>query len=167
MNTKLMLMVGPAGAGKSTFIQNYINNSTEVCHVVSRDKIRFNLLTDTDSYFDKENQVFAIFIETLQICLNDAGVDVVFADATHLTEKARNKVLDALDLTNVDIIPVVVAPEMEIALRQNEMREGLARVPRSVIRRMYYQLEEPTYNEKYKYTKIIKVGEKNVEDLVD
>ena len=56
---------------------------------------------------------------------------------------------------------------METALRQNEMREGLARVPRSVIRRMYHQFEEPTYNEKYKYTKIIKVGEKNAEDLVD
>lgn len=159
MKKTLFMMVGPAGSGKSTWIAKEMAEADETSSLVSRDEIRFSLLTDTDSYFDKEEQVFEIFIHRIQELINNTFTENIYVDATHLTEKARNRVFDALCLDEVDIVLIVVAPNLETALRQNEMREGLAKVPRSVIRRMYYQFQKPTYNEKYKYTNILEVCE--------
>ena len=107
------------------------------------------------------NDVFDEFCRQIDVALTE--VDVVYADATHLSQKARNKVLDKLHLDGVDIYPVVFNIPLDTILEQNEQRKGIGRtyVPRSVIRRMYYQFEKPTDNEKYKYKSILTIVRKD------
>lgn len=157
-------MIGPAGSGKSTYVKNTIkeNENSMTKHIwVSRDAIRFKMLQETEGYFDKENEVFAAFVKQIGEALQHEDV-VVYADATHLTERGRNKVLDKLNLKNVEVVPTIVYPPIKQTLRQNDQRSGRAHVPKTVIRRMYEQFEMPTFNEKHEYSKIVKVGEYNI-----
>ena len=150
-------MCGPPGTGKSTWVKNFIESAENQVKVVSRDEIRFAKLQESEDYFNKENEVFDDFIKQLNDALHDSKYDAVVADATHLTQRSRNKVLDQLDLENVEIIPVVMLTSMATALARNEKRTGRAHVPVSVIKRMFYQLEVPNDNEKYSYASILEV----------
>jgi predicted kinase len=152
----LFIMCGCPGSGKSTWVQEQIKETKYETAWVSRDAIRFSMVAEDEEYFSKEDDVFRIFCETIQKEL-DAG-KVVFADATHLNEKSRNKTLDKLNLDDVKVFAVNFNLPVEICLKQNENRRGTrAYVPRSVIRRMHCQYVEPSDNEKYDYTNILNI----------
>ena len=154
----LFLMCGPAGAGKSTWINNFIDSSIQRCKIVSRDEIRFKMVQEDEEYFSKETEVFARFGAEIREAVLDDSCDIVFADATHLTEKSRNKTLDFIkDICHtVDIIPVSICPAIETVLQQNDRRSGRQHVPAETVTNMYNQYKFPTHNEKYIYTTIIK-----------
>lgn len=159
-------MCGPAGSGKTTWIKNQIAECNYKCLHISRDEVRNEFLSDEDkNIFAYEDDVFDEFCLRIEnAILNENGPDIIFADATHLSEKARNKVLDKLTLKNVRLYPISFQLPLEQILAQNELRRGGKRayVPRSVIRRMFSQYQPPTENEKYKYENILIVGDKNV-----
>lgn len=141
----LFLMCGIAGSGKSTWISEHIKEHDVV---ISRDQIRFEMVAENEKYFSHEKAVFAHFVEMIQNNLNDDRVDDIYCDATHITKASRDKLLNALDLTNAkQIIVVVVRPSLTETLRRNELRTGREHVPRSVIRRMWYQFERPEEDE--------------------
>ena len=141
----LFLMCGVPGSGKSTWIDEHIKEHDVV---ISRDQIRFDMIAEGEKYFSHEKAVFARFVEMIQSNLNDDRVNDIYCDATHITKASRDKLLNALDLTNAkQIIVVVVRPSLTETLRRNDEREGLAHVPRSVIRRMWYQFERPEEDE--------------------
>lgn len=131
-------MCGVPGSGKTTWVKNQIAKATGECRHVSRDCIRFSLLSDEDDYFAKEDLVFETFCQEIQKAINDESVEHIFVDATHLNEKARNKTLDKLQLDGVNLFAVNFEVPVEVCLSQNENRKGVGRtyVPRSVIRRM-------------------------------
>jgi len=141
----LFLMCGVAGSGKSSWLQKNVSNAI----VISRDEIRFSLIGDFDDYFAKEDEVFATFIQKIQKAIdNEEGPKEIYCDATHLTKKSRDKVLNALDLTNVENITVlVVRPSLAEALKRNAQRSGRKYVPNYVIRRMWSQFERPEEDE--------------------
>ena len=141
---RLFLMCGVAGAGKSTYLSKIKNAA-----IISRDEIRFSIIGDFDDYFAKENEVFSIFIQKIQEAIdNNDGPNEIYCDATHLTKKSRDKVLNALDLTNVENITVlVVRPSLAEALKRNAQRSGRKYVPNYVIRRMWSQFERPEDDE--------------------
>lgn len=145
----LYLMVGVPGSGKSTYLERTTNPDRD--YVISRDAVRFMLISDEDEYFAKENEVFKTFIRYIQESIdNPATPQNIYCDATHITERSRNKVLDALDLKNVETITCLVfRPSLEETLRRNDQRTGRARVPHGVIKRMYYQFEDPKNDTKY------------------
>lgn len=156
MQKTIFLMCGPAGSGKSTWATRQI----KVPHIqawVSRDNIRFILVGENEDYFSKEDEVFECFIKSIQAAIDNSETKEVYVDATHLNEKARNKVLDLLELDNCRVIPVVVHPDLKTTLAQNEQREGRTFVPRSVIKRMDAQFQKPTFNEKHHYAEIWEV----------
>ena len=138
-------MCGIAGSGKSTWLKNNAGNSI----IISRDLIRFALVKEDEPYFSKEDEVFKTFIRSIQEAINsENSSEDIYVDATHITKASRNKVLNALDLSNVKNITVlVVRPSLEEVLKRNEQRTGRAYVPRGVIRRMYYQFERPEDDE--------------------
>ena len=156
-------MCGPSGAGKTTWAKKIIETFTEknkkIYHI-SRDEVRFSMLEDGDEYFQKEDEVFAEWIRQIQAHLDNDEECYIIADATHLSERSRNKTLDALRLPeDIKILPVSAYPGIEKCLARNDNRSGRSFVPRSVIRRMCINYEVPTNDEKYKYNDILFVVE--------
>lgn len=140
--SKLIMMVGVPGSGKSTWIRN---NKTDEMLWVSRDKIRFDKLKEDDDYFAYEDEVFEQFLEEIIWGLEMGKT--VFADATHLNKKARAKVLNKVAKFADEIEAVMMDVHLITALERNDLREGRAFVPRGVIRRMYFQMETPMKEE--------------------
>lgn len=149
----LWLTSGVPASGKTTFIKE---NLPDTPHI-SRDEIRFKMLGDNEDYFSHENEVFNEFVKEIQEALDNENACV--ADATHLDERSRNKLLDKLNLEEVEIIILSFKVPLGTLLERNENRTGRAYVPKSVIRRMYHQLKPATYNEKYKYKDIVTIKE--------
>lgn len=150
MSKNLYLMVGIAGSGKSTWLRN---NAKGI--VVSRDAIRFSMIKESDEYFAREDEVYKKFIEEINSALKD-NINV-YADATNLTGKSRNRLLSNLDLKDVDINIIFINTPVEKCLEQNSKREGRAKVAESVIYNQYNQLVKPTHNERHKYKNILEV----------
>ncbi len=152
---KLFLMVGCPASGKSTVAQQIAEKEGGV--VVSRDGIRFRMLNKNDYYFAKEDAVFDTYIREIEEALKEN--EAVIIDATHLSAQSRHKVLLRLNLTDVSVRPVVMTTPLEVALERNENREGRTYVPRSVVKRMYFQMTDPKNDTLHHYDEIIYVQE--------
>lgn len=150
----LYLMCGPAGAGKSTWVRK--NAKPGVSAHISRDKVRFSMLKEGEHYFSREDDVYAEFCKQIGDALNCPWVEEVWADATHLTEKARKLLFDTIDydLFSIKVIPVVIKPKLETILTQNAQRTGRENVPERVIRNMYNSFQDP-WDDEIEYTDII------------
>lgn len=161
----LYIMCGVPGSGKSTWIQKHIDSFDGKVFLVSRDTIRFSLLGDNEEYFAHEDEVYNIFIKQIKLGLEN--YDIVIADATHITVGSRRKLFNALgaSLKDVKVIAMVIKNDLETIEKQNDMREGRARVPLASLRHMYNSFTIPTLeegfdeiwiHEGYKYTIIEK-----------
>lgn len=140
---KLFLMMGIPGSGKSTWCKNHIS---PLERYVSRDEIRFSLVSEKEEYFSKENQVYKHFIKQIDGYIK-RDYDV-FADATHLNSASRNKLLRSISTSPDEINIIWIKTSLEEALKRNENRKGTrSYVPRSVIRRMCNQIETPSFEE--------------------
>lgn len=142
---KLYLMCGPAGSGKTTWIR--CNAEAGTSAHISRDRIRFNMVKEDEYYFSREDEVYMEFTRQIRSALWSEWVDSVYVDATHLTKKAREKLIREIDSVypaeNYDIIAVVIKPELEVCLAQNTQRTGRENVPETVIRNMYKSFQHP------------------------
>lgn len=138
MNKKLFLMMGAPGSGKSTWIKKQLTSTDAY---ISRDEIRFSLLDSGDNYFSKETQVFSTFVSMIVTALQDFSIDRVFADASHLNEGSRKKLLDAIKLNmsldKIEINVIWMRTTLDTCIERNNNREGRALVPEDTIRSMY------------------------------
>ena len=141
MKKHLYLMMGVPGSGKSTYAKNILKYGDIY---VSRDEIRYSLLTDEDDYFAKENEVIKTFIESIDKSLvMEEYCGDVYADATHLSPKGRAQVLK--QLKNKDRVSVIYLDiPLNVILERNAKRTGRALVPEDVVRRMYNSIQLPT-----------------------
>ena len=155
MDKVLYILSGPAASGKSTF-SNFLIKGEHDFKIVSRDAIRFSLVNEDEEYFSKEKEVFKIYIHEIQQAI-DNDVNLIVADATHINEVSRNKLLDNLNLKDYNIIPINFKAPLNVCLERNEARFGRAKVPRSAIRRQFYSFSPATHNEKYCYTNILNI----------
>ena len=147
--SKLYLLMGAPGSGKSTYLKTRFSQPPVV---VSRDAVRFAMVSEDEEYFSKEKEVFREYIEQIRNALKFNKE--VFADATHLNESSRAKVLFALghDLKDVEVNVIWVRVPLEVAITQNVLRQGTrAYVPKSVIRRMYSQATMPSKEEGFEH----------------
>ena len=153
MRKKLYIMVGAPGCGKTTYVRTHATPGHSA-HI-SRDAIRFAKLEKGESYFDREKEVYKTFIQQIIMAFDDCPwVDEVWADATHLTENSRKKLLSNLITVDIDVIPVVIMPELDICLGQNMLRTGRERVPDAIVEKMYNTYEDPA-NDRIEYDDII------------
>lgn len=159
-SNRLYMMIGIPGSGKSYFLAN--NNLVKPYKVVSRDQIRFSLIKEDEEYFSKEKEVFNKFIKEIKDGL-DGGFNV-YADATHINEASRTKLLRALgsSLKSIKVEAIVIKPSFDTIIKQNAQRTGREFVPLSVIRRMNYQFTMPTCEEGFNKVWIVtNKGENN------
>jgi len=143
----LYIMCGVPGSGKSTWLKNHECFFDPSHAVISRDAIRFGVIKEGDEYFSKENEVWVEFVRQAKESLTN-NVDTIL-DATHLNVASRTKILRELkdSLKGVHINAIVINTSLNTCLDQNEQREGLAKVPRGAVRRMYYSFEVPEFEE--------------------
>ena len=157
MAKTLWLMCGVPGVGKSWFAKNTLMRPGWV--YISRDEIRFSIVKNEEEYFSHEKEVYANFVEKVAIAFHWSG-DNIIVDATHLNWGSRRKFLKALKkyvpLEEVDVIPVVVTANTKTIFERNQSREGRARVPEDVIKRMLKSMSDPE-NDPYKYAAIMRV----------
>lgn len=149
--SKLYVMMGLPGVGKSYWCKQ---NVPKEAKYISRDEIRFSMLTEQDAYFSKEVAVYNEFIYQINQALKD-GYDV-YADQTSLTKKARAKLIHALNNQPEEINIIYLKKSLDTILLQNAERTGRSLVPEDVVIRMSMQLEEPTADEGFSNITIIR-----------
>ena len=141
---RVFLMSGPSGVGKSTWITSRIFNYGGIC--VSRDKVRFEMLSEDDNYFAHENEVFKEWISQCQEAIDGNVHNDIYIDATHISDRSRAKTMNNLkiDWDNVMVICVRFVVPIDLAKYRNSLRKGRAKVPNDVIESMYRNYSYPS-----------------------
>ena len=139
----LMLMVGISGSGKSTRAKE-IQNSSQDCFIVSRDKLREMLFGYTeadvhkyyqlDDLFFKEQQVTKYQDKLIKSLLSHSKT--VILDNTHVKLKYINEVKKKYN--SYDISFEVIDTPLEECFKRNSQR--IRRVDESVIKEQYNNL---------------------------
>lgn len=153
--SKLILMMGLPGAGKSTWAKTHMGDNDIY---ISRDEIRFSLVDENEEYFSKETSVFDQFVDSINEALAEGFAPTIYADATHLSRASRQKLLNRITAPYDRLEIIFIKSDVNICLRQNENRKGTrAYVPRGAIRRMALSLEEPCFREGKWYYDVITI----------
>ncbi len=135
-DNSLIILVGIAGAGKSTFAKETFGND-ERAVIISSDDIRKRLCGDSKDQTANE-QVFEIFYREIEEKLKEGKTTI--ADATNLQERARRELYDIAKRCNVPIYALVLNVPLDRIKRQNTRRDRV--VPEYAIDRMYKQFGE-------------------------
>ena len=154
-NLTIYLISGIPASGKSTYARELA--ATTGALYISRDEIRFSMLKDGEDYFAHEDEVMDSFIEQIQESINSRHNCI--ADATHLNYSSRVKVLNRLDLKNAKVILVIMDTPLAVCMARNAKRDGLARVPDSVIKKMWERHRGPDAEEAKRYAQIKRIKE--------
>lgn len=142
----LIMMIGAPGSGKSYTARQIYNLAPERIKIISRDKIRFSLVKEDEPYFLKEKQVFKQFIQEINNSLKNDEFTIV--DATNLTKKSRDRVINSLEPCTVSFLwALCVDTSYEDCMRQNNLRSGREKVPASALTQMYDKLSFPKEDE--------------------
>ena len=139
--TVVKVLIGVAGVGKSTYIQKV---KTEKSLVLSSDELRIELFGDLEAGNAPEAipVVFKTLHERMKEALLSKQYDVIFYDATNLSRKLRKGFYEQFK-KYAEIEAIVLVKPLATILEQNAQRSGFAKVPESVIRRMYKSLQVP------------------------
>ena len=133
------------------------------------------MLKDDEDYFAHEGTVFTTFLQKIEEALL-SKVDRVFADASHLNQASRAKVINKVGqyADEIDVI-WLKTPLME-CYKRNENRTGRARVPKPTIKSMHDSIQEPSIKEgisrvyiidgKTQELKVLELGGANIENFV-
>lgn len=160
---ELIIMCALPGAGKST----YVKNNFPFAKVESRDEVRFSLVKPDEEYFSKENEVFRTWTDSIKADIMN-GLPTIVADATHLNETSRRKLINALKgfLKDVKISVVVIDNDIETCLAQNELRAGTrSYVPPTAIRNMAKSFHLPTLDKEEYIDEIVIYKNRNCKVL--
>ena len=156
MGMTLWIMVGAPASGKTTFAKQHLAKDDSWAYI-SRDEVRFSIITEQDKYFSKEKEVFKTFINSIIKNLKNPDIHNVIADATHLNWQSRNKLLQAIPTNlkkSLDIIPIVIEAEPRDIIERNKARTGLSKLSDDALRIMYKRFTDPK-TDPYKYTAIM------------
>ena len=145
----LIMFCGIPGSGKSTEARRMAGSLTArgiIVEYISRDELRFSMISDEDEYFSKEKEVFSKFVEKMNNSLNKNDCTII--DATHISKASRAKILRRVENpTNVRLLVLYLTTSIDVCKQQNDLRTGRERVPHEAIERMAEQFEKPTEKE--------------------
>lgn len=165
MAQELKIMVGIPASGKSTWAEREkerLEAEGKRCIIVSRDAIRKSFLSPGDDYFSAETETFQEFVDTINANLWD-GVDVVIADATHVSAKSRHKLLRHIKPPEgTKLTFEIMEVDLDTAIERNAARTGYARVPNSALQSMRRGFSYPNAEEYPLYEQNFETIEVNV-----
>ena len=145
----LIMFCGIPGSGKSTEAHRMARSLAArglTIEYISRDELRFSMISNESEYFSKEKEVFNKFVEKMNNSLNKNDCTII--DATHISKANRAKILRRVeDPTNVRLLVLYLTTPLDVCMRQNDLRTGRERVPHEVIEKMAKQFEDPTEKE--------------------
>lgn len=128
----LVLLVGPAGSGKSTWAAAHHPPTA----IVSSDALRAAVADDpTDQ--DATADAFRLLHAIVRARLKRGRTTVV--DATNLTDGARRPLLSLAARFERPVVAIVFDPPLEVCLARNAARPGRS-VPETVVRLHHAQL---------------------------
>lgn len=155
--------------GKSTWIKKQLKDND---YYISRDEIRFDIISENEDYFSHEVEVFDRFINEINHALEIPEMRV-FADASHLNPASRAKVINRLSINPEEINVIWLRTPLMTCYERNNNRTGRAFVPKHVIKSMHDSIQEPSAKEgiskvyiidsKTQELKILVLGGKNEE----
>jgi predicted kinase len=144
--SKVIILRGIPGSGKSTWVDNYIEDTMEslaVVNVLSRDKIRAEQFGDANTGFGVDEElVTRLFFEEYENLLKSATGPYsrhIIIDNTNIF---WDHVLELADLAyeyDIPVETVLIDVGLDEALWRNAGRDRV--VPEEVIRGMHTQLE--------------------------
>lgn len=143
MNNTLVLMCGAPGSGKTTIAKKLMCNNDLY---ISRDEIRYSMISDEDEYFSKEKEVFNEYIKQIDEALTK-NYHWIFADATHISFSSRMKVMSRIKDRSTIVNCIVMDIPLDIALERNSHRTGREFVPEHALKNMYNGLTPPQKGE--------------------
>ena len=154
MSKNLYIMMGLPGAGKSYWLSKYALSD----HVISRDEIRFSMLKDGEDYFAHEKEVYDKYVEEIQKALDiEQEEDLyVYADATQISWKSRNRLLSRLNLKDVDVHIVYISTPIPECIYNNASRKGREYVSIATMKEFAQRLQIPEADD-FKYRSITTV----------
>lgn len=145
----LIMFCGIPGSGKSTEAHRMAGSLAArgiTVEYISRDELRFSMISDESEYFSKEKEVFSKFVEKMNNSLNKNDCTII--DATHISKASRAKILRRVeDPTNVRLLVLYLTTPIDVCMRQNDLRTGKEQVPHEAIERMAEHFEDPTEKE--------------------
>ncbi|HHV35118.1 MAG TPA: ATP-binding protein [Syntrophomonadaceae bacterium] len=138
MKGKLVILIGPPAAGKSTWLYQFSGE------VISTDDIRRQ---EFGVQFDQriEPAVWHLAYERLEKAIR-SGKDVCF-DATNTTRNRRKPLIDIAKKYGVSVEGVVFLWELDVLIKRNRERPPGKKVPEEVIENKLQELEVPSYEE--------------------
>lgn len=145
----LIMFCGIPGSGKSIEARRMAGSLTArgiTVEHISRDELRFSMISNESEYFSKEKKVFSKFVEKMNNSLNKNDCTII--DATHISKASRAKILRRVeDPANVRLLVLYLTTPIDVCKQQNDLRTGRERVPQEAIERMAEQFEEPIEKE--------------------
>lgn len=145
----LYVLCGAPGSGKSYFAKNFLTGT-----YISRDEVRFEMVQPNEPYFSKEKQVYKEFVKRVNQALEKGDC---IADATHLTQGSRRKLLNNINPLNIKSIEIIVMDTpLETCLKRNSLRKGRCSIPDEQIIKMHKSFQFPSKDEGFNNIQIIK-----------
>lgn len=166
---RVWLLVGIPGSGKSTWVHKKMQE-LEPGHaiVISRDMIRFGILEQRGGdYFAHEDEVWDLFVRSIQSSIDHLFFEDIFIDATHISKGSRNKILNAIDLKGAEKNCVVFKVPLEICLERNAGRTGLALVPDKAIHNMHKSFSIPAKSEGFYHCIMVDENGNTIKEVVN
>lgn len=140
MRPQFIMLVGVAGAGKSTFARNLSElRHYEIC---SSDAIRGELWGD-ESDQREPNKVFQVMLERTRAALSDHRS--IIYDAANIEEKYRLQILQQISPYDCHKVCVVFIERPEECIARQDLRDR--KVPEHVIWRQIRKFQTPHYCE--------------------
>lgn len=139
--SKLIVMSGPAGSGKSTWAENYAKENLNTL-ILSTDNLRLELF-HTQYPDGKSEKIIRNTIIQRAIDASKQNVNVI-VDSAVVKNKSILKWYRQLHQYFSETELVIIDTPLEMCLKQNQMRER--HVPEEVIKEMY-SFKEPLNDE--------------------
>lgn len=139
-NPILHFLIGIPASGKSTYASSLMNSNQRIIYV-NRDSIRLSLLKGASRWNHSFEEIVKE-VETVAVRQAIKEKFSVIIDSTNLPIKRYNyfkSIADQVD--GIEFQPIIFSDsyDLSLCLHRNQLREGSARIPHSVIETMYEQ----------------------------